>query len=139
MAEVATPGHAHETADVSSRRIVLVGSLLAATLIAVALAAAGVMAWLHDRTARAVTPADARPAVMPSPPPQPRPAADLSALRREKAALLEEYRWLDRDRGSVRIPIERAMALLVERGASANARNAAADARNATPEPGAAR
>jgi hypothetical protein len=28
---------------------------------------------------------------------------------------LEEYRWIDRQRGTVRIPIERAMRLLAER------------------------
>ena len=124
MAEAATRVQAHETADINVRRILLVAGLFAATLVAVALAAAGVMAWLHDRTARAVTPADATPTVAPSPPPQPRPPADLLSLRREKTALLDEYRWLDRDRGIVRIPIERAMALLVERSTAGNARDA---------------
>jgi len=154
MADTAIHASAHETAGVSGRRIVRVAAVLAATLVAVALAAAGVMQWLHHRTARAVPEADATrravpsvefgphggrrsgeaasvggtyktPAAMPFPPPQPHPSADLSALRREKAALLEGYRWLDRDRGIVQIPIERAMALLVERDAAASARNAA--------------
>jgi hypothetical protein len=126
MAEAAARARTHEPADVSGRRIVLVAGLLAATLVAVALAAGGVMDWLHHTTARAVAPADARPATMPTPPPQSTPAADLAALRREKAAVLGDYRWLDRDRGIVRIPIERAMALLVERGALEAARNATA-------------
>ena len=125
MAETAT--RAHETADVSIRRIVLVGGLLAATLVAVVLAAAGVMDWLHHTTARTVAPADTRPATIPTPPPQPAPKADLAAFRREKSAVLGEYRWLDRDHGIVRIPIERAMALLVERGAPKATRDATAE------------
>jgi hypothetical protein len=39
----------------------------------------------------------------------------LRALRAEKHALLDEYRWIDRDKGIVRIPIERAMARLIAR------------------------
>ena len=49
-------------------------------------------------------------------PPQPRlqadPRADLRALKAEKRALLEGYHWVDRDAGTVRIPIDRAMALI---------------------------
>jgi hypothetical protein len=29
--------------------------------------------------------------------------------------MLNEYRWIDRDKGVVRIPIERAMSLLIAR------------------------
>ncbi|HKU86879.1 MAG TPA: hypothetical protein VJV77_11140 [Casimicrobiaceae bacterium] len=122
--ETAGDARAHEPAGISGRRIVQVAALLAATLVAVVLAAGGVMGWLHHRTARAVAAPDARPAAMPSPPPQTAPSSDLSALRAAKARLLHEYRWLDRDHGIVRIPIERAMALLVERGGAVDGRNA---------------
>jgi len=40
------------------------------------------------------------------------PEADIVAYRREKEALLHGYAWVDRSHGIVRIPIERAMALL---------------------------
>ena len=53
-------------------------------------------------------------------PPQPRlqedPRGDLAALRAREATLLETYGWVDRRAGRVRIPVDRAMALLVEEG-----------------------
>lgn len=53
-------------------------------------------------------------------PPEPRlqvvPAADLQRLRATEQELLTTYGWVDRERGIVRIPVERAMDLLLERG-----------------------
>jgi hypothetical protein len=52
-------------------------------------------------------------------PPEPRlqvaPAADLERLRSRENEALATYAWIDRDNGVVRIPIEHAMELLVER------------------------
>ncbi len=54
------------------------------------------------------------------PPPGPRlqtrPAEDLRAYRTRESALLDGYAWLDAKGGIARIPIERAMSLLAERG-----------------------
>lgn len=53
-------------------------------------------------------------------PPAPRlqsaPVDDLIALRQWEEEKLSGYGWVDRDAGVVRIPIERAMKLTVERG-----------------------
>lgn len=38
------------------------------------------------------------------------------ALRERQRAALEQYRWLNRERGIVQIPIERAMLLIARRG-----------------------
>ncbi len=58
-------------------------------------------------------------------PPQPRleptPGEVLQRLRATEEALLHGYAWLDRDRGIARIPIERAMQILAERGLPARA------------------
>jgi hypothetical protein len=43
------------------------------------------------------------------------PVADMVAMRAEQTALLESYGWVDRDNGVVRIPIDRAMAITLER------------------------
>ncbi len=52
--------------------------------------------------------------------PQPRlevkPGANLAELRAAEDADLNSYGWIDRKNGTIRIPIERAMQLLVERG-----------------------
>jgi hypothetical protein len=56
----------------------------------------------------------------PAPPPGPRlqvtPEKDMAALRAEEQAALTGYAWVDRGAGRVRIPIERAMALIAARG-----------------------
>jgi hypothetical protein len=44
------------------------------------------------------------------------PQQDLKAMRSEEDVLLHSYGWLDQRAGIVRIPIERAMKLLAERG-----------------------
>ena len=56
-------------------------------------------------------------------PPAPRlqsdPLADLATLRASEDAALHGYGWVDRRAGVARIPIERAMDLVAERGLSA--------------------
>jgi hypothetical protein len=53
-------------------------------------------------------------------PPQPRlqtdPFTDITALRAKEREVLDEYAWVDKNTGVVRIPIERAIDVLAERG-----------------------
>jgi hypothetical protein len=53
-------------------------------------------------------------------PPEPRletaPGVELHGLRAQEDGILNSYGWVDRNAGVVRIPIERAMALVAERG-----------------------
>jgi hypothetical protein len=53
-------------------------------------------------------------------PPPPRlqtyPFEDIKDLRRAEQPLLTTYEWIDQSAGTVRIPIERAMDILAERG-----------------------
>jgi len=46
------------------------------------------------------------------------PSQDIAAYRAEKNRLLHAYAWVDRPQGIVRIPIERAMSLLVQQQAA---------------------
>lgn len=52
------------------------------------------------------------------PPPrlQADPAADLANLRASAEAKLDNYGWVDRSAGIIRIPIDRAITLTAERG-----------------------
>lgn len=52
----------------------------------------------------------------PAPVLQTNPRDDLLALRAAEQSLLDSYAWVDKERGVVRIPIERAMDLIAERG-----------------------
>ena len=53
-------------------------------------------------------------------PPEPRlqtnPRQDLQDLRAQEDELLNSYRWVDRNAGIVRIPIDEAMRLTLQRG-----------------------
>ena len=77
--------------------------------------------YLADREAERSAPASplavehARSAP-PAPRLQERPKDDLVALRESERAVLDSYGWVDRDGGIVRLPIERAMELVAERG-----------------------
>ncbi len=59
-------------------------------------------------------------ATLPEVPPEPRlqvaPAADLATLHTREDALLNSYGWVDAQSGLVRIPIDRAIEVLAERG-----------------------
>ena len=54
------------------------------------------------------------------PPPSPRlqviQGGDLKISREQEGALLHSYAWVDKEKGVVRIPVDRAMELLAERG-----------------------
>lgn len=112
----------HETRDVNLRAIMWgtigVGSLILFTVATMY----GLFGVLAKRQARLSPP--------PSPlaetygrqqPPEPRlqadPIRDLATLRATESHLLESYGWVDRDTGTVRIPIERAIELMVARAA----------------------
>jgi hypothetical protein len=86
--------------------------------------------WLFDRFA--AREANLKPPLSPlalsnrpKVPPEPRlelaPNRQLSELRAHEDFILRSYGWVDHDAGIVRIPVERAMDLLVERGLPAHA------------------
>jgi hypothetical protein len=70
-------------------------------------------------------------------PPAPRlqvdPALDIFDHRKAEERVLSSYGWVDEKAGVVRIPIERAMGLLAERGAAATAGTGAPSAPGAQP------
>jgi hypothetical protein len=62
------------------------------------------------------TPMEARRVLPPAPRLQISPTNDIDTLRSTEDAALNSYGWVDRNAGVVRIPVERAMDLLLERG-----------------------
>jgi hypothetical protein len=44
------------------------------------------------------------------------PARDLASFRKEEALEVSGYGWVDREKGLVRIPVDRAIEVLAERG-----------------------
>jgi hypothetical protein len=120
----AAAGHAtagHETRDVSlggAPRFVIVMTVFLAVVFVF-------ISWLYVRWRDAAVAND-----VPAPPvaqrqgdrlpPLPRlqttPAVDLKSFRASETQVLESYAWVDKEQGVVRIPIERAIDLVAERG-----------------------
>jgi hypothetical protein len=71
----------------------------------------------------------------PSPHLQINPHDDLMALRAREDAELTTYGWVNRSNGIVRIPIQRAMDLLLERGLPVRSSNAPAASGKSSLEP----
>jgi len=126
-------GRGHETRDINLRGAWI---LVAGIAIAVPLVMFGMVKLFGALSARearlqappvSLVPGEANPA-----PPEPRlqedPIAELKRYRAEQAALAGSYGWADRSAGRVRIPVERAMELLAQRGLPARRAGAGTDA-----------
>lgn len=111
----------HEERDVYFRPIVIATIILVATLVLAAVGMRVLLFHFLDRDARLSPPANplaaaAGPRLPPEPRLLPKPVEQLRALRAEEDETLSTYGWTDRANGVVRIPIDRAMDLVVERG-----------------------
>lgn len=111
----------HETSDVDVKAILTVGAGLAAAglavsgvvwLLVVYLAGAGIQSGTREFPL-AVAYEQRLP---PEPRLQTNPREDLADLRKAEDQVLESYGWVDKDTGVVRIPIDEAMRLTLERG-----------------------
>ena len=114
------PAH-HETSDVNLRAILAFGAGLIVAGVCINFIVWLLFTYFSVRESRQV------PAVYPLAsrqenrlPPEPRlqtqPREDLRELRVREDEILTSYGWLDKNAGVVRIPIDRAMKMTVERG-----------------------
>jgi hypothetical protein len=118
MSESAHQTH-HEERDISLRAVVWT---VGVSVVIVLVIAAGVW-WFYTYIRAQDEAKDVRRTLVaaPSPiPPDPRlqvdPALELRDFRRAQDETLNSYGWVSREEGRIRIPIQRAMDLLVERG-----------------------
>jgi hypothetical protein len=72
--------------------------------------------WTARESALPLLPGLSHKQELPRPRLQTSPRMDLEQLRQSENRVLNGYGWVDRDAGTVRIPIDRAMELLVQRG-----------------------
>jgi hypothetical protein len=116
----------HETRDISTRVVVI----FAIALIVGGVIVHGLIWLLYAQFARAAAIAYPQEYPMarvgaPQPPPEPRlqtrPREELQRMRAEEDRILGSYGWVDAQRGVVRIPIERAMEMVVDEGLPARA------------------
>lgn len=114
------PATRFEPSDLSVRSTALVGAgIFAGVLIVCGLVFVAFWYYAHYRAEVSDMPTPAESGYRPVPPEprlQPNPAADFQTYRASEEAQLNNYGWVDRKNGIVRIPIERAMELLASRG-----------------------
>ena len=116
------PHAGHETRDLNPRAVMIAGIILVVVLVLTAVGGWALLVYFTARETRLGPPASPLAKsygrqVPPEPRLQADPLGDLRALRAEEDALLHGYGWVDREAGTVRIPIERAIELLAERSA----------------------
>lgn len=112
----------HETSDINVRGIV--GFMIALFAITIAIQAAMVgLFWLFNKVedksqtqVSALTAGPAQVADFPSPSLQTTPWTDLQKMRAGETEYLNGYGWVDQSAGIARIPIDRAKALLLQKG-----------------------
>lgn len=111
----------HEKSDVSIGAIVKFGIGLTVAAVVIHVGLWGLFELLEAREAKRDRPLPALAAAgLRRTPPEPRLEPDALLPRRrmdaEETRVLTTYGWVDRGTGVVRVPIDRAMDLLVERG-----------------------
>jgi hypothetical protein len=131
-------GSHHEESDIDVRGVFRFAAGLAMTMVVVGAFIYVFFGALDRRDAD--RPADfPRAAGVTRVPPQPRlqttPREDLKALDDAQMEILNSYGWVDRDLGIVRIPIDEAMRLTLERGLPSRDAAPAADPPDGAPLP----
>jgi hypothetical protein len=111
-------GGGHEKKDINVRSVFLFGLLLVAMIGTVGF---GITLLVFKGTAGKGSDAAVSPLYQPQElPPQPRlqadPVQDLKQLRAKEERVLKSYGWVDRTNGVVRIPVDHAIDLIVEKG-----------------------
>lgn len=109
----ALPGY--EPGVRSVRGILMFAAVLVLTLIVVDAAVWGLLGVFRGSTPEEPSPVPSTLSEFPSVRNWPDPAADLARTRRIEEERLNSYGWIDRGHGVVRIPIARAIELVVQR------------------------
>ncbi|MCU1284873.1 MAG: hypothetical protein JWO13_1223 [Acidobacteriales bacterium] len=136
------PQHGHETSDVNIRAILAFGAFLVFSAIVIHVLLWGMYRWLDVQAEKRnpepnpmmVQKAAAEGAVptmtaeteqktmqrlkatFPEPRLQVDDTRDMNIMREEQNKQLEQYQWMNKETGKVRVPIDRAMELVLEHG-----------------------
>jgi hypothetical protein len=115
------PGVHHETTDVNISGILLFGVGLIVSAVLIYFVVWVLFKYFEAREARRVAPeyplaATQEVRLPPEPRLQTNPRGDLQDLRAQEDQILNSYGWIDKNTGVVRIPIDEAMKLVVQRG-----------------------
>jgi hypothetical protein len=113
-------GPGHEKSDANIRVLAIAAAGLVVLMLVGMFAMRMMYVQMADYQMRHDPPLSPLAAELPAHPPEPRlqvkPADDLVDVRAEEQEKLSSYGWVEPNAGVVRIPVERAMELLAERG-----------------------
>jgi hypothetical protein len=120
-ATAANPDVHHETSDINIRGVFAFGVGLIIAAFFIHFGVWLLFLFLNGREAQKTAPeyplaVGQENRLPPEPRLQTNPREDLRRLREDENAILNNYGWVDKNAGVVRIPIEKAMKLTVERG-----------------------
>ncbi|HWQ34671.1 MAG TPA: hypothetical protein VNQ79_17610 [Blastocatellia bacterium] len=131
VSDIRNPDVAHEASDVNVRAIFWFIVILTAFAVVVHLVVWGLFDLFENHAEKSEPPPRSLLGVgVQRLPPEPRlqlapgheshPLDDLKKLREEEDSRLQNYGWVDQQRGIVHIPIDQAKKLLIERSQSAS-------------------
>ena len=114
------PATGHESSDVSIRAIIITAGTLAVGAAMVCVLVYGIFRYLADHPLTSARPNPLAETEVQQIPPMPRiedhPAVELKDLHTMEDQILTTYGWTDKDKGIVRLPIDRAMELKLQQG-----------------------
>jgi hypothetical protein len=113
------PAGAHEESDIRAAPVAIFLVSLAVLVFAAFLVVAWLFSFFESREQARYVPrvgVAVDPELPPEPRLQPSPVQDLRQLRAAEEAVLHNYGWVNKQGGIVRIPVDRAMELVLERG-----------------------
>jgi hypothetical protein len=108
------PGVNYEAQDLSVRWVAIFGGGLLLAIVVAMIFIAGLV-WTFERRTSVVQEAQPAPRNLPGLVGQTPAQNQLQTLQSQEELILDNYEWIDREAGIVRIPINRAMELMVER------------------------
>ena len=112
------PIRSHETSDASVRNLLIFGAGLSLVVIAGLVVSRAVFRYFvgHQGLGPPASPFENVRTLPPEPRLQVTAPMDLKQYKGAQDGILNSYGWVDRQAGVVRIPIERAMDILLQRG-----------------------
>jgi hypothetical protein len=112
------PKHSHETSDANVRSLLIFGAGLSLVVIAGLVVSRVVFRYFvgHQGLGPPASPFENVRTLPPEPRLQVTAPMDLKQYKAAQDGVLNSYGWVDQQAGVVRIPIERAMDILLQRG-----------------------
>jgi hypothetical protein len=111
-----TNGSGHEQTEVSVRLIVVSLAFLAVATAVCLVLVVGIFRYFYSSYSTAEAVRLSQPVIPPEPRIEVAPYEQLQQVRAQEDHVLSTYAWVDKDAGTVRIPIDQAISMLAAKG-----------------------